>query len=264
MYYISLNYAAQPKPVPLNIQKIKDLPENVCPMAKSNARSELYKNFIPEPSALRTLTHSTFRGLQKTLKEKLVALPADASPELAEGLRKAHTKLSDYYYKYDQSPFYIWAARKLNLASRCSTHPLTVLDPRFNYKKLCKDYTNDPDLSEYLETQKKALCQCLDGNYPTDSSTGAAPTASTSGEPGVFGNRSGMINFAALDQGSDDEEDNDELTRYFDAPRAPSHSDPVDWWFARKWEFPRLYRFARDIMSIPGKFRAATQQPSLL
>ncbi|KAJ7334018.1 hypothetical protein DFH08DRAFT_965777 [Mycena albidolilacea] len=85
----------------------------------------------------------------------------------------------------------------------------TILDPRFNYKKLRKDYANDPDLSEDLETQKKALSrQDLDENYPAGSSTGAAPTASTS----------------ALDQGSDDEEDNDELTRYFDAPRAPSHS----------------------------------------
>jgi len=25
------------------------------------------------------------------------------------GLLNAHKKLSDYYYKYDQSPFYTWA-----------------------------------------------------------------------------------------------------------------------------------------------------------
>lgn len=60
-----------------------------------------------------SLTHSTFRGLQKTLKDKLAALPNDAPPELVEGLNKAHRKLSDYYYKYDQSPFYMWAAREL-------------------------------------------------------------------------------------------------------------------------------------------------------
>jgi hypothetical protein len=48
-------------------------------------------------------THSMFRGLQKTRREKLVALPADTSPEIAEGLGKAHTKLSAYHYKYDQS-----------------------------------------------------------------------------------------------------------------------------------------------------------------
>jgi hypothetical protein len=57
-------------------------------------------------------THSTFRGLQKTLKDKLSSLPPGSPPELVEGLTKAHRKLSDYYYKYDHSPFYIWAARK--------------------------------------------------------------------------------------------------------------------------------------------------------
>ncbi|KAF9069556.1 hypothetical protein BDP27DRAFT_1420854 [Rhodocollybia butyracea] len=50
--------------------------------------------------------------------------------------------LSDYYYKYDNSPFYIWAA---------------LLDHRFNYKKLKKDYASDPDLLTYLEEQKQAL-----------------------------------------------------------------------------------------------------------
>lgn len=57
-------------------------------------------------------THSTFRGLQKTLKLKLVDLPADAAPELVTALTECHRKLSDYYYKYDESPFYIWAASK--------------------------------------------------------------------------------------------------------------------------------------------------------
>ncbi|KAF9070582.1 hypothetical protein BDP27DRAFT_1382743 [Rhodocollybia butyracea] len=55
-------------------------------------------------------THSTFRGLQRSLKDKLKQLPQDAPPELIEGLTQAHRKLSDYYYKYDNSPFYIWAA----------------------------------------------------------------------------------------------------------------------------------------------------------
>ncbi|KAJ7780449.1 hypothetical protein B0H14DRAFT_2401076, partial [Mycena olivaceomarginata] len=58
-----------------------------------------------------SFTHSTFRGLQKILKEKVAGLPKNTSPKLVEGLMKSHLKLSDYYYKYDQSPFYIWAAR---------------------------------------------------------------------------------------------------------------------------------------------------------
>ncbi|KAJ7694949.1 hypothetical protein B0H16DRAFT_1351262 [Mycena metata] len=54
-------------------------------------------------------THSIFRGLQRTLKDKL---PENSPPELVDGLTKAHRKLSDYYCKFDESPFYIWAARK--------------------------------------------------------------------------------------------------------------------------------------------------------
>jgi hypothetical protein len=50
-------------------------------------------------------THSIFSGLQKTLKDKLTALPPNSDPELVDGLTKAHRKLSDYYYKFDQSPF---------------------------------------------------------------------------------------------------------------------------------------------------------------
>jgi hypothetical protein len=30
---------------------------------------------------------------------------------LRNGLLEAHRKLSEYYYKFDQSPFYTWAAR---------------------------------------------------------------------------------------------------------------------------------------------------------
>jgi hypothetical protein len=41
-------------------------------------------------------THKKNCGLQKTLKEKLVTLLKDSSPELVEGLTKAHRKLSDY------------------------------------------------------------------------------------------------------------------------------------------------------------------------
>ncbi|KAJ7290084.1 hypothetical protein C8J57DRAFT_1212741 [Mycena rebaudengoi] len=58
-------------------------------------------------------THSTFRGLQRMLKDKLSALSPGSPPELVEGLTKAHRKLSEYYYKYDHSPFYIWAALQI-------------------------------------------------------------------------------------------------------------------------------------------------------
>jgi hypothetical protein len=57
-------------------------------------------------------THAIFRGLQDDIKDILRRLPATVSPSLKYGLIDAHTKLSDYYHKYDESPFYTWAACK--------------------------------------------------------------------------------------------------------------------------------------------------------
>jgi hypothetical protein len=55
-------------------------------------------------------TLAIFRGLQEDLKHVLCDLPKDAPPQLKLGLFNAYRKLSDYYYKYDESPFYTWAA----------------------------------------------------------------------------------------------------------------------------------------------------------
>jgi hypothetical protein len=103
-------------------------------------------------------THSIFSGLQKTLKDKLTALPPNSDPELVDGLTKAHRKLSDYYYKFDQSPFYI---ALLDMTTKTTNHLSLVLDPRFNYKKLRKDYAEDPDLLQYPKDQKNALPRLL-------------------------------------------------------------------------------------------------------
>jgi len=55
-------------------------------------------------------THAIFRGLQEDLKGILRSLPTTVSHRIKKGLIDAHTKLSDYYHKYDESPFYTWAA----------------------------------------------------------------------------------------------------------------------------------------------------------
>ncbi|KAF8065127.1 hypothetical protein FPV67DRAFT_1373373, partial [Lyophyllum atratum] len=51
-------------------------------------------------------THAIFRGLQDDLKTILRDLPAGVAPEIKQGLTDAHGKLSDYYTKFDESPFY--------------------------------------------------------------------------------------------------------------------------------------------------------------
>ncbi|KAJ6600075.1 hypothetical protein B0H10DRAFT_1825056, partial [Mycena sp. CBHHK59/15] len=56
-------------------------------------------------------THAIFRGLQDHLRHILRNLPNSAPTRLKRGLFEAHRKLSDYYYKSDDSPYYTWAAR---------------------------------------------------------------------------------------------------------------------------------------------------------
>ena len=55
-------------------------------------------------------THAIFRGLQDDIKNILRDLPNSVSPKIKLGLTDAHRKLSDYYYQFDASPFYTWAA----------------------------------------------------------------------------------------------------------------------------------------------------------
>ena len=55
-------------------------------------------------------THAIFRGLQEDIRNSLVELPDSAPPKLKTSLMKAHRKLSDYYSKLDESPYYIWAS----------------------------------------------------------------------------------------------------------------------------------------------------------
>jgi hypothetical protein len=63
--------------------------------------------------------HAIFRGLQGDLQDILRSLPDTAAPELKKGLTDAHLKLSDYYYKFDESPYYLWSARKYPFYSSC-------------------------------------------------------------------------------------------------------------------------------------------------
>ena len=57
-------------------------------------------------------THAIFCGLQDAIKLIYAKLPSTAPHHLKVGLLDASKKLSEYYYKYDESPFYTWAACK--------------------------------------------------------------------------------------------------------------------------------------------------------
>jgi hypothetical protein len=81
--------------------------------------SDWLKTFCSATTEMSTTKHpmlsktlATFRGLQDKLCEILAHLPHSANPSLQHGLIDAHHKLSDYYYKFDQSPYYTWSACK--------------------------------------------------------------------------------------------------------------------------------------------------------
>jgi hypothetical protein len=59
-------------------------------------------------------THAVFRGLQEHVLTIFRELPSDTPPHLTKSLLDDYRKLSDYYYKFDQSPFYCWAACKFD------------------------------------------------------------------------------------------------------------------------------------------------------
>jgi hypothetical protein len=56
-------------------------------------------------------THAVFHGLQDSLADSLRSLPNNTPASLHQGLLNAHRKLSDYYGKSDESPYYTWASR---------------------------------------------------------------------------------------------------------------------------------------------------------
>ena len=58
-------------------------------------------------SSVLSTAHSVFRGLQEHVLKIFQDLPTDTPPHISNSLLEAYHKLSDYYYKFDQSPFIV-------------------------------------------------------------------------------------------------------------------------------------------------------------
>jgi hypothetical protein len=71
-----------------------------------SATSQMSKTKEP----MLSTTHAIFHGLQDHVASLLRNLPDSAPSQLRDGLVEAHTKLSDYYFRSDESPYYTWAA----------------------------------------------------------------------------------------------------------------------------------------------------------
>ncbi|KAJ3736749.1 hypothetical protein DFJ43DRAFT_977519, partial [Lentinula guzmanii] len=52
-------------------------------------------------------THLVFRGLQRSIKSRIMSLPANANATLKTALVETHKKLSDYYFNFDVCPYYL-------------------------------------------------------------------------------------------------------------------------------------------------------------
>jgi hypothetical protein len=84
------------------------------------ATTEMSATKVP----MLSTTHAIFQGLQDDIKTILCDLPDSVSPNIKMGLTDAHCKLSDYYYQYNASPFYTWAACTCQII--CMTIPFLI------------------------------------------------------------------------------------------------------------------------------------------
>ena len=133
---------------------------------------------------------------------------------------------------------------------------LLVLDPRISYEGMKLDYANDPILSEYLESSKKDLREYYETHYankhnpPSQISTPRAFSSSSSAAP----SHSPQKNFTARFHRKTATTLN-ELDEFFKLPPEDFETcNPIYWWMGRRAQFPNLFWFARDLLSIPGAY----------
>jgi hAT family C-terminal dimerisation region len=203
-------------------------------------------------------THAIFRGLQAEIRD-ILRDEQGLSPRLIQGLSDAHLKLSEYYYKFDESPFYLWASRKSPFINylRIRLTPLLVLDPSISYSALSEEFEDDEDLAPFLEAAKNKLHVYYKSRYikkpapfPAPSYTFCQTIAAESASPI---NRSPQKNFTARFRKR--RVPIDELLEFWKLPQEDFDTcNPIQWWLSRQASFPNLYRLACDILSIPGEF----------
>ena len=201
-------------------------------------------------------THAIFRGLQEHIQQIYHDLPLSTPPRIKTGLLDTHQKLSDYYYKYDQSPFYTWAAHKFldsDLQILLTTMIyFSVLYPHISHEGAKEDYADDADLLEYLESAK----ELLHTHYTKLYANRARSTQETTDAhvPTVTNDSPSKVNFT-LRYKKKENLLRDKLEEYFKLPCEDFDTcQPLQWWVGRQSQFPSLYCLARDVFSIPGTF----------
>lgn len=126
-----------------------------------------------------------------------------------------------------------------------------------NYNGLKKEFQDEHDHLEYLEEMKRKLENHFTVDYFDDGADHEETSRKTSGSDSQssttpFDRDEMEFNFMACFE-MEDPVVEDELEPYFKLPQEKAQGcDPVSWWYAKRKTFPRLYRLARDIMTVPG------------
>lgn len=198
-------------------------------------------------------THAIFRGLQAEIRD-ILRKEQGLSPRLIQGLSDAHLKLSEYYYKFDESPFYLWASRKCHLVKYLFI-PLNlhlVLDPHISYSALYGEFKGDQDLEPFLEAAKHKLHLYYKTRYANKTALCPSPSNISSQTTSPL-NRSPQKTFTARFRKP--RVPIDELLEFWKLPQEDFDAcNPIRWWLGRRSSFPNLYRLACDVLSIPGEF----------
>ena len=133
---------------------------------------------------------------------------------------------------------------------------LLVLDPCISYEGMKLDYAHDPILSEYLKSSKKDLHEYYETHYankhnpPSQISTTQAFSSSSLAAPLHLPQK----NFTACFHWKTTTTLN-ELDEFFKLPPEDFETcNLIHWWMGWWVQFPNLFWFAWDLLSIPGAY----------
>ena len=125
----------------------------------------------------------------------------------------------------------------------------SVLDPCISYERVLQDYTDDPELLEYLDSTKLSLHAHYNEHYVNHAHSFDKAASTT--VPSAMDDSPSKVNFT-LRYKEKDCQVCDELREYFKLP----HEDfdtykPLQWWVGHQAQFLNLYCFAQDLITIP-------------
>jgi hypothetical protein len=144
------------------------------------------------------------------------------------------SKLDEYYTLLGQSPLYPAAV---------------ILHPRWNVSWLEANWTSREQLV-WLRDAKKSIREYFEQHYPANEPSDRVKT--------VFGKAMRQAEPSQFDQWMQSQdrhmmEEDDELAAYMrQGPIRRENLNPILWWKDHREEYPRLSKFALDILAIPA------------